>query len=321
MDNQPPLSQVPQSSFVKKIVTIVGIIAIVGVASFFLTTGANSGLKGSFLPSNNRSNVVKQQENIQIETTRQKTPIIDPIQFATPIFTTPTITNLSVKEGIINQLIKLDITGTNLDTVTTLRLGGVIAGMAMTKTTTTAHFEFYINQNIAIGEQNLTVTNSSGTSAAVKFTVKAASANYLGVPLLSLKPMYLTLGTYNLPVAQKYGLDFNAEDSNSKSQSYLMDDKGNLYLNYKWTLKKGDTTVWASGWTDTFPEKYLSKTCIVNVNIPGGSKGDVWTCANGKIPSSALENITAGTYTFIGEVGDGKNGSATSKNFEIKNLN
>ncbi|MCX6733618.1 MAG: hypothetical protein NTX63_02285 [Candidatus Peregrinibacteria bacterium] len=88
----------------------------------------------------------------------------------------PTIKTLSVKEGVRGDLAKIDITGTNLNNVGMLSIGGIdAAGNPLSQTATTAHYEFWININTPLGDQNLVVTNPFG-SAKTTFTVKAPAA-------------------------------------------------------------------------------------------------------------------------------------------------
>lgn len=87
----------------------------------------------------------------------------------------PAITSISVKEGVKNELIKLDMVGTNLDTVSSLKLGGVVAGLPASQTATTAHFEFFVNSTLTAESQKLEVINPSG-SASVDFMVKEKAA-------------------------------------------------------------------------------------------------------------------------------------------------
>lgn len=238
----------------------------------------------------------------------------------------PTISTLSVKEGISGELINLTITGTNLDTVTMLKLGGLESGTPLSTEPTKASFGFFINTNVPVGEQDLEIVNPAGSTRA-KFTVKAASTTGIkdkGATSTAPRQMTFTLptnsGTVDLATAKQYGLLFAANSTNTIS--HLKDDKGNFYLNYKFTLTKGDAIVWASGWTDTFPQPFLwSPACVVNVITleRGNPKADVWTCPSGTIPAAALKDITAGSYTLTGEIGDGEKSSAPkSVTFKIE---
>ena len=87
----------------------------------------------------------------------------------------PTITSISVKEGISGYLARFEITGTNLNTATALSLGGLgIGGTPLSNlTATSAHAEFIINTNIPLGQQVLAITNPSGTFEYKYFTVNA----------------------------------------------------------------------------------------------------------------------------------------------------
>lgn len=93
----------------------------------------------------------------------------------------PTIKSLSVKEGVRGELVKIDITGTNLNNAGMLSLGGIDAsGTPVSQTATTAHYEFWLNVNTPLGDQNLVVTNPFG-SAKATFTVKAPADTSTGL--------------------------------------------------------------------------------------------------------------------------------------------
>jgi len=93
----------------------------------------------------------------------------------------PTIKSLSVKEGVRGELVKIDITGTNLSNVGMLSIGGIDASVTpVSQTATTAHYEFWLNVNTPLGDQNLVVTNPFG-SAKATFTVKAPADTSAGL--------------------------------------------------------------------------------------------------------------------------------------------
>lgn len=120
-----------------------------------------------------------------------------------------------------------------------------------------------------------------------------------------------------LPKVKTYGIPFSITDGNKLS--HLKDDYGNYYLNYKWKLSKENTLIWASEWTSSFPQPYYgAEKCITKVNTLDEKKNNIWTCTSGRVPASALKNITAGTYTLEAEVGDGASSPGpTSVTFSI----
>ena len=88
----------------------------------------------------------------------------------------PTISSCNPRSGTRGQPVKIDIQGTNLDTATTLILGGLIhANTPIKQDTTSAHYEFIIRLGTPLGVQDLVVTNPRGSARCV-FNVGDAPA-------------------------------------------------------------------------------------------------------------------------------------------------
>lgn len=123
--------------------------------------------------------------------------------------------------------------------------------------------------------------------------------------------------SFDLDDTKKNGFLFTATDPNTKS--HLKAENGKFYMSYAWELKKGNNVVWESGWVNAFPSNPEGKTCVINVTNPEGNRVDIWSCPSAVIPAEKLKDITAGTYTLTGWLGDGKDSpEPTSVTFKIE---
>lgn len=116
----------------------------------------------------------------------------------------PTISSCNPRSGTRGQPVKIDIQGTNLDTATTLILGGLIHANTPTKQdATSAHYEFTIRLGTPLGAQDVIVTNRVG-SARCEFTVNDALTP--AAPVTSKAPTAEELAAIRLAAQKATGV-------------------------------------------------------------------------------------------------------------------